>query len=188
MSATPKRPGYYKGRHFTEYVDDVRSLKRAGRLEEAARLLLSLIEATEAESRATGHGVAPWYYEHLAIVYRKLKDPVNEKQLLVRFAEQVHAPGATPDKLLKRLHAVGITETELSRIEARQATNLKAAEELRAAETKELVDTLQAAGLMPAEAERREEAPAKRGGRGCSPLAVMWVLSAAVWIAGLSCG
>ena len=54
VSAAPKRPGYYKGRHFTGYVDEVRSLKRAGRLEEAARLLLKLIKATEAESRATG--------------------------------------------------------------------------------------------------------------------------------------
>ena len=176
MSATPKRPGYYRGRHFTGYVDEVRSLKRAGRLEEAARLLLNLVKATEAESRATGDGVAPWYYEHLAIVYRKQKDPVNEKRLLLRFAEQVHAPGAKPKKLLQRLHAIGVTEAELSRIEARQAANLEAAEELRVAAAKELAesltDELQAVGLIPTEAEGENEhriakAPCSRlrGGR-----------------------
>ena len=142
MSATLKRPGYYKGRHLTEYVDEVRSLKRAGRLEEAARLLLNLLEATEAESRATGHGVAPWCYKHLAIVYRKQKDPVNEKRLLLRFAEQVHAPGATPEKLLERLRAIGLTEGEQSRIEARQAANMEVAEEVRAKSQEALVNKL----------------------------------------------
>ncbi len=138
----PQRPGYYKGRHFTEYVDEVRNLKRAGRLEAAARLLLNLLKATEAESRATGDGVAPWYYEHLAIVYRKLKDPVNEKRLLLRFAEQVHAPGARPEKLLKRLHAIGLTEAEQSRIETRQAANVETAKEVQAKSREALVDGL----------------------------------------------
>ena len=163
MSATPKRLGYYKGRHFTEYVDEVRSLKRAGRLEDAVGLLLNLVKATEAESRATGGGVAPWYYEHLAIVYRKQKDSVNEKRLLVRFAEQVHAPGAKPKKLLQRLHAIGVTEAELSRIEARQTANLEAAEGLRVAAAKKLAESitgeLQAVGLIQTEAERKKERP-----------------------------
>ena len=192
-SATPKRPGYYKGRHFTEYVDEVRNLKRDGRLEEAARLLLKLVKATEAESHAKGEGVAPWYYEHLAIVYRKQKDPVNEKRLLVRFAEQVHAPGARPEKLLQRLHAIGVTETELSRIDARQATNLEAAEELRVAAAKKraesLADELQAVGLIQTEAERKGKRPiAKRRSRGCAAVAIIWAFAAAVWITGLSCG
>ena len=193
MSATPKRTGYYKGRHFTGYVDEVRSLKRAGRLEAAARLLLNLVKATEAESRATGDGVAPWYYEHLAIVYRKQKDPVNEKRLLLRFAEQVHAPGAKPKKLLQRLHAIGVTEAELSRIEARQAANLEAADELRVAAAKELAesltDELQAVGLIQTEAEReKERRTAKRRARGCGATAIIWAFAAAVWITGLSCG
>lgn len=193
MSPTPKRQGYYKGRHFTEYVDEVRSLKRAGELDAAARLLLNLVKATEAESRATGDGVAPWYYEHLAIVYRKQKDPVNEKRLLMRFAEQVHAPGVRPEKLLKRLHAIGLTEAELSRIEARQAANMETAEALRLTAAKNLaeslVDDLQAVGLKPTEAEgENEHRIATRPARGCGAAAILWAFVAAVLITGLSCG
>lgn len=110
MSGGAEATRVLQGRHFTEYVDEVRSLKREGRLEEAARLRLNLVRATEAESRATGDGIAPWYYEHLAIPHRKQKNPVNEERLLVRFAEQVHAPGVGPEKLFKRLHAVGVSE------------------------------------------------------------------------------
>ena len=101
-----KQRGLYKGRHYTEYPDQVRSLKRAGRLEEAERLLLGLIGAVEAESRAERLGVAPWYYEQLAIVYRKQKNHVREQEILERFARQRHAPGVKPAKLLQRLRAI----------------------------------------------------------------------------------
>ena len=173
------RSGYYNGRHFTEYVEEVKSLKRAGRLDEAARLLRNLVEATEGEGRATGTSVAPWYYEHLAIVYRKLEDPVNEKRLLVRFAEQVHAPGAAPEKLFRRLHAIGVTEAELSRIEARQAANLEAAEKVRRQAVEKLADeTVEA--LLPDAAT-----PSARKGRPwLAGLAlVLWALMLAVWCA-----
>ena len=180
-----ERPGYYKGRHFTDYVDEVRSLKRAGRLEEAAELLLNLIGATEASSRAGEGGVAPWYYEHLAIVYRKQKDPANEKRLLFRFAEQAQAPGAKPEKLLQRLHAIGVTEAELSRIEARQAANLEAAEELRATK---LAEPLMRLIQIQMEAEQeKEHRIAKRSGCGGAAVAIIWAFAAA-FIAGLSCG
>lgn len=193
MSPTSKRPGYYQGRHFTEYVEKVRGLKRAGELDAAARLLLNLVKATEAESRATGHGVAPWYYEHLAIVYRKQKDPVNEKRLLMRFAEQVHGRGVKPEKLLKRLQAIGLTEAEQSRIEARQAENMEAAEALRLAAAKKmtesLADALQAVRLIPTEAEgENERRIATRRARGCGAAAIIWAFVPAVWVTGLSCG
>jgi len=110
--------GFYKGRHFSEYPDQVRSLKRAGRLEEAERLLLNLIEATEAESRAEASGVAPSYYEQLAIVYRKQKKKAREQEILERFARQRYSPGVMPAKLLQRLQAI-TGETELLR-KARQ--------------------------------------------------------------------
>ena len=101
-----EQPGLYRGRHYTEYPDQVRSLKRAGRLEEAERLLLGLIDAVEAESRAERLGVAPWYYEQLAIVYRKQKNRVREQEILERFARQRHAAGVKPAKLLQRLRAI----------------------------------------------------------------------------------
>ena len=98
-----QKPGFYQGRHYTTYPDEVRELKRANRLEAAKNLLLHLIDAVESESRAKRWGVAPWYYEQLAIVYRKQGDRVGEQAILERFVRQEHASGATPEKLLRRL-------------------------------------------------------------------------------------
>ena len=85
--------------HYTSFVDQIRELKRLGKLNEAEKLLLQTIDATEAEN----WGVAPWYYDQLAIVYRKQKKIEEERGILVRFAKQLHAPGARPPKLLARL-------------------------------------------------------------------------------------
>ncbi len=95
--------GRVRGRHYTDYVEDVKSLRRSGQDESAERLLLELVDATEEESRIRGTGVAPWYYEQLAIIYRKRKDPAAEVAILERYASQPHAPGAGPAKLSKRL-------------------------------------------------------------------------------------
>lgn len=95
-------PGSVRGKHFTEYVDEVKALRRDGHDREAEQLLLQLVQATESESRATGQGVAPWYYEQLAIIYSKRKEPRQEIAILERFARQQHAPGVMP-RLLERL-------------------------------------------------------------------------------------
>lgn len=102
-SAPRTGPGTLDGRHYTECADDVRNLRRDGKDEEAERLLLRLVDATEEEAKAQKWGVAPWYYEQLAIIYRKRKDLDAEVRILERFARQPHAPGATPPKLLERL-------------------------------------------------------------------------------------
>jgi hypothetical protein len=96
-------PGYYLGRHFTAYVEEVKARKRSGDDKAAERLLLALVDATEAESRANGWGVAPWYYEALAKLYRERKDYRAEVAILQRFASQPHAPGVKPPLLLERL-------------------------------------------------------------------------------------
>lgn len=54
-------------------------------------------------AQAEGWGVAPWYYEQLAIGYRKRNDIRSEIAVLERFAGQQRAPGATPPQLLERL-------------------------------------------------------------------------------------
>ncbi len=94
------KPGEYKGRHYTEYVDQVTELKRQGKLDEAEALLLALIDATEAEAKAEKTIVAPWYYEHLAIVYRTQKDYASEVSVLERYSKQ---PRGQKEKLLERL-------------------------------------------------------------------------------------
>ncbi|MHB8104233.1 MAG: hypothetical protein ACYDG5_01650 [Dehalococcoidales bacterium] len=86
----PPRPnlGYYKGRHFTSYVGDVDNFKKEGKLEKAEKLLLELVKATEQENSVENFGVAPWYYEQLAIIYRKQKNHEKEVSILERFAKQ----------------------------------------------------------------------------------------------------
>lgn len=104
-SETDDKPtaGRIRGRHYTDYVEDVKSFRRSNQDEPAERLLLELVDATEEESRIRGTGVAPWYYEQLAIIYRKRKDPSAEVAVLERYTSQPHAPGAGPTKLAERL-------------------------------------------------------------------------------------
>lgn len=99
----PDKPGYVDGRYYAEYVDTVRALRSNGDEDGAVSLLLRLVDATEAESRSERSGVAPWYYEQLAIAYRKLGLHDEELQTLQRFARQPHARGASVAKLLDRL-------------------------------------------------------------------------------------
>lgn len=55
--------GVYEGRHYTEWVETIASLKRSGAFEELREILLCLIDAVEDEAAVQGWGVAPWYYE-----------------------------------------------------------------------------------------------------------------------------
>ena len=98
-----RKEGYVNGKHFTEYVETVRQLKRAGKLDEAADLLLKLVDATEAESNKGVGGVAPWYYEQLAIIYRKQNRLGREILILKRYENQEKAPGVKPRVLSARL-------------------------------------------------------------------------------------
>jgi hypothetical protein len=97
------KSGFYKGKHYTKYVDDVKYLIKENNLDDAEKLLIELVNATENESKYNNYGVAPWYYERLAIIYKKKKDMKSEIEILERFAKQKHAPGVKPLKLLVRL-------------------------------------------------------------------------------------
>jgi len=89
--------------HYTDALGTIKALKRAGQDDELERVLVWCVESTEVESKAEGSGVAPYYYEGLAKLYRKQKDYQAEVRILERFARQTHAPGVKPEKLLKRL-------------------------------------------------------------------------------------
>jgi len=80
--------GLYNGRHYTTYVEEVKALKRAGDYVRAEALLLALVEATENEARVNRWCVAPWYYDQLAIIYRRTKQPEKELQILERYASR----------------------------------------------------------------------------------------------------
>jgi hypothetical protein len=101
--ARVREAGSVDGKHYTNYPDQIRQLKREKRHVEAIKLLLKLVYATEQESKVAGWGVAPWYYEQLAILYRKEKDYDKEVAILERYESQTKAPGAKPQKLALRL-------------------------------------------------------------------------------------
>jgi hypothetical protein len=92
-------------KHYTEYVEDVKALKRIGDWFSAEQVLLELIEAVEKESAEKNWGVAPWYYQQLAIVYRRQERYSDEVSVLERYAGQKKAPGVGPSKLEKRLES-----------------------------------------------------------------------------------
>ena len=89
--------------HYTEYVPEIKRLLKLNEDEEAERLLLTCLDLTEQESNEKGYGVAPWYYERLAILYRKRKDYKKEVDILKRFDDQIKAPGVKPMRLKERL-------------------------------------------------------------------------------------
>ncbi|MHA1263533.1 MAG: tetratricopeptide repeat protein [Candidatus Freyarchaeota archaeon] len=99
-----RKPGLVRGKHYTEFVSEVESLKRKGRLKDAEKLLLELIDAVEEEARARGPGwaIAPWYYQQLAIIYRKQKNYAAEINILKRYVELTGlTEGGLADRLKK---------------------------------------------------------------------------------------
>lgn len=91
------------GRHYANWVEPVKKLKRQGKFEEAEKILLACIDATERESAITNYGVAPWYYEQLAIIYRKQDRLAAEVAILERFMKQKHGLGVKPEEMADRL-------------------------------------------------------------------------------------
>ena len=88
---------------INDLVERIEMLKRSGGYSAALDLLQAEIELQERVSVEQKCGVAPWYYEQAAIIHRKLNDPNAEIAILERFAQQRHAPGVGPGKLLIRL-------------------------------------------------------------------------------------
>jgi hypothetical protein len=101
----PRRtgPDSLDGRHYSAFVPELDRLRRGNDTAAYEALLWRCVQATEAEARAEHTGVAPAYYERLAILYRKQKRDADEVQILERYARQKHAPGVGPGKLAERL-------------------------------------------------------------------------------------
>jgi len=95
--------GIVHDRHFTEWVETVKQLKREDRLDEAIQLLRQCADATEDEAAATGLAPGSWYFEQLAICFRKQRDYDAEVAILERFVTAPLAQRNIPDKLFDRL-------------------------------------------------------------------------------------
>jgi hypothetical protein len=94
-------------KHYTEYVESVKQLKREKKHQEAIDLLLMLIVAVEREAKVDkSHGgdgfCAPWYYEQLAIIYRKEKQYNKEVAVLERLQKLNNYLHETALKRLKK--------------------------------------------------------------------------------------
>jgi|GEM_PF-4009348 len=97
-----------RGKHYTEWVERIRSLKRSGDVDGALRLALECVDATEREARVQQMSPAPWYTETVAVIYRQRGQfddevAVIERYLAARVSAESANPGARNAKLVERL-------------------------------------------------------------------------------------
>jgi hypothetical protein len=86
-----------------DHIALIERLCHEKKYEEAIQELLVLVDSTEKAARKRAQGVTPWYYERLAIIYRKQKRYADEVSILERFEAQPTAQGALPAQLVERL-------------------------------------------------------------------------------------
>lgn len=100
--AIRKREGALDGRHHSAYQQDVLNLKRSGDLEGAERLLLRLVEVVEREARVSAKDwpIPGWHYQQLAIIYKKLKRPDDERAIVERYVAQFAGKTLQPNEAL----------------------------------------------------------------------------------------
>ena len=105
-----RNAGSFNGKHYTEYIECVKQLKRERKHEEAIKLLLEIVSAVEREARMAeklNRGapwfIAPGYYKELAIIYRKEKHYDKEVEIIERYCDHTKAPGARVSELEQRL-------------------------------------------------------------------------------------
>jgi DNA polymerase III subunit epsilon len=87
-------------------VESIKLAKREHRFADAEKALLGELDRQEQQAKMNGSGVAPWYYEQLAIIYSKQKRYTDEIAVLQRYDRQPKAPGAMPVQLKERLEKV----------------------------------------------------------------------------------
>jgi hypothetical protein len=90
------------GRHYTDWVDPVKQLKRDHQNDRALTLLYRLCDAAEAESLATGETLAPWYFEQVAIEERRAGRPDREVAILDRYRRSRHPVAEKFDERLAK--------------------------------------------------------------------------------------
>ena len=80
--------GYYRGHHYTSYVEQVMMLIQTGETHHAEKMLLNLLDVIEAENDEQGAGVAPWYYKKLARIYWQRGEFDAELAVIERYYRQ----------------------------------------------------------------------------------------------------
>lgn len=97
--------GQVRGKHYTEWVDAIRQLKRDGMADEALELLLECVGAAERDR--DGREPAPAYTLMAAVIYRQRKNYAAEVAILERWHASCPAasrgPGTSQKELAARL-------------------------------------------------------------------------------------
>jgi predicted Zn-ribbon and HTH transcriptional regulator len=91
------KPGYFKGRHYTDWLDEVDRLERKNKQEELLSLLLSLIDATEQESQSEGWIPPRAYSYRTAGIYEDRGDFETAIAILARYRKAIEAVGKMPE-------------------------------------------------------------------------------------------
>jgi hypothetical protein len=55
--------GFFQGKHYTAYLEDMRDLILLGHIAETEHLLLALLDVIEAESNVQRSPLPPWCYK-----------------------------------------------------------------------------------------------------------------------------
>ncbi|HSR52943.1 MAG TPA: hypothetical protein VLV83_19145 [Acidobacteriota bacterium] len=88
------------------FVPEIRQLQSEGKLDEAADMLVVLIDTVEEKARRHGTGVPHWYYEQLARIYRKQEKTKAEIKVLKRCLDFGTIKPNASKRLQKRLNQV----------------------------------------------------------------------------------
>ena len=99
VPGTSRSVGLVRGRHYTEWVNEVKQLKRDKKHQEVIDLCSAAIDATEAEYRVNQLGVAPWWYEQVALAARRSGQPHVERAAMQRYLD--HPDSKNPDYVEK---------------------------------------------------------------------------------------
>ena len=84
-------------------INEVKTMIREGREEEAEPVLVELVAAIEQEAQIHGGRLAHWYYERLATIYRRRRDYASEIAILTRYCQHEGDRYAIPEGIQKRL-------------------------------------------------------------------------------------
>jgi len=92
-----------KQRSLASVQEEIQGLKRIGNLEKAERLLVQYIAVMESDVQTNQSIPRPWFYEQLAMIYRKRKQYHLECSILEQYAQQSQLSGTMPQPLVERL-------------------------------------------------------------------------------------
>ncbi|HXV64171.1 MAG TPA: hypothetical protein VEK15_25955 [Vicinamibacteria bacterium] len=98
----------------TAFKNEIVAMTQSGQLDEAERMLETLIDVVEEKARKQDRGVPHWYYEQLATVYRKRGNRKAELRTLERWARLPHAAPAKAEARLERRLAKLKSERKLT--------------------------------------------------------------------------